>query len=47
MGAQQAVLGETEVTDGRVGSQTTMWPMPVVGMNDSRERRPIRATLFE
>ena len=41
MGAQQVVLGETEVTDGRVGSQTTMWPIPVVGMNEAALAGPV------
>jgi hypothetical protein len=29
---QQVVLGYAEATDGRVGFQATMWPMPVVAM---------------
>jgi hypothetical protein len=29
---QQVVLGKTEATDGCVGFQATMWPMPIVAM---------------
>jgi hypothetical protein len=29
---QQVVPGQTEATDGRVGLQATMWPMPIVVM---------------
>jgi hypothetical protein len=29
---QQVVPGQTKATDGRVGLQATMWPMPIVAM---------------
>ena len=32
MEPQQVVPGSTEATDGRVGLQATMWPMPIVAM---------------
>jgi hypothetical protein len=37
---QQVVLGKTEATDGCVGFQATMWPMPIV----ARRNRSISST---